>query len=138
MFAKLLDFRSRPKVDSGADAAQRAGELFASGVNCAQAVLQAVSGRKDEELMQMAKIFGGGIAGSKCLCGAVTGGAMALALAGRDKEGDRLVRGFREKFGATCCSVLSRKYVWKSREHLANCRFLAEEAARTAEEIIRR
>ncbi len=136
MLKKLFAARKR-KPCGPVEPSQKAGALFASGLNCAQAVLQAVSGRDDEELMRMAKIFGGGIAGSKCLCGAVTGGAMALALAGREKEGERLVKEFRSKFGVTCCSVLSRPYVWKSKEHLKNCRLLTEEAARIAAEILR-
>lgn len=131
-------FRLRPEKETPADedTGARAGRYFASGMNCAQAVLKATTGRNDPELMTMAEAFGGGIAGSKCLCGAVTGGVMALALKGKGKKADDLVREFKESFRVTCCSVLSRPYEWKSRDHLANCRRITEETARMVERML--
>lgn len=119
------------------DDGERAGRLFASGLNCAQAVLQATSGTDDPDLLRMADAFGGGVGGSKCLCGAVTGGAMALGLLGKGNLAGQLVSAFREKNKVTCCSVLSRPYRWKSPEHQANCRRLIEETAELTAALLR-
>jgi len=106
-----------------------AGRLFAGGLNCAQAVLRAAAGVDDPALMALAKPFGGGIGGSKCLCGAVSGGVMALGLRGKGEKAGELVRLFKERNRVTCCASLSQPYRWKSGEHLANCRRLTEETA---------
>jgi C_GCAxxG_C_C family probable redox protein len=116
--------------------AEKAGVLFDGGYNCAQAVLQATTGRSDPELLAMAEAFGGGIGESGCLCGAVTGGIMALGLAGHPERGGQLVAGFREQFRTTCCRGLSKDYQWLSREHLANCRRLTVAAAVMVEELL--
>jgi C_GCAxxG_C_C family probable redox protein len=116
--------------------AKRAGELFASGLNCAQAVLQATTGIDDPRMMEMAKAFGGGVGGSKCLCGAVSGGVMALGWSGQGKKSARLIEAFRESNRVTCCVALSRPYEWKSREHLANCRTITEETATIVERLL--
>jgi C_GCAxxG_C_C family probable redox protein len=107
----------------------KAGELFASGLNCAQAVLQATTGIDDPGVMGMAEPFGGGIGGSKCVCGALSGGVMALGLGGRGKQAPKLVEAFKQRQRVTCCVALSKSYRWKSREHLANCRRITEETA---------
>ncbi len=136
MLARLL--RSQEKtIAAEEDVALRAGRYFASGMNCAQAVLKATTGRDDAELMAVAKAFGGGVGNSKCLCGAVNGGVMALALAGKGKRAADLMAAFREKNGAACCSALTRQYQWKSREHLENCRRLTEETAALVGELLK-
>ncbi|NJC88523.1 MAG: C_GCAxxG_C_C family protein [Desulfuromonas sp.] len=111
------------------DCAEQAGILYDGGYNCAQAVLQAATGRNDPELLAMAKAFGGGIGKSGCLCGAVTGGVMALGLNGKPELGGQLVAAFREEFRTTCCRALSKDYQWLSREHKVNCRRLTVAAA---------
>ena len=117
-------------------AGKRAGELFASGLNCAQAVLQATTGIDDPRMMEMAKPFGGGIGGTKCLCGAISGGVMALGLSGKGSRADKLTAAFKERYRVTCCVALSRPYEWKSREHLANCRKITEETAAIVERLL--
>lgn len=117
-------------------AGEAAGRLFASGSNCAQAVLRAVTGTASPELLQIAKAFGGGIGGSKCLCGAVSGGVMALGLRGREKMSGQLVSDFRAANGATCCAALSRNYRWNSPEHRANCRRITEQTAATVARLL--
>ena len=113
--------------------ADRAGRLFDDGMNCTQSVLQATTGVSDPQLLEMAEAFGGGVGDSKCLCGAVTGGVMALGLSGRGKLAGSLVAFFRQRNKVTCCASLSAKYRWMSSEHLANCRRLTvETAAETA------
>jgi len=129
MLARILKIGKR-REDAGPEtAAERAGELFATGLNCAQAVLQATTGVDDPGMMGMAEAFGGGVGGSKCLCGAVSGGVMALGLKGKGNKAGRLVEAFKERHRVTCCVALSRPYKWKSREHLANCRRITEETA---------
>jgi len=119
------------------ESAEKAGVLFDGGYNCAQAVLQATTGRSDPELLAMAEAFGGGIGDSGCLCGAVTGGVMALGLEGRCDRSGALVAAFRKDFQTTCCRGLSKDYQWLSREHLANCRRLTTATAAMVEELLR-
>lgn len=136
MLAKLLKFRRPPAT--GDNAREDAGRLFAGGQNCAQAVFEATTGRNDPEILKMAEAFGGGIGGSKCLCGAVTGGVMALGLCGKGDRAQELVTAFKGRFGMTCCAGLSRPFKWKSREHLANCRQITEETAQLVADLLKR
>jgi C_GCAxxG_C_C family probable redox protein len=118
--------------------AEKAGLLFDGGYNCAQAVLQATTGRSDPEMLAMAKAFGGGIGESGCLCGAVTGGVMALGLLGAGERNGALVAAFRQEFRTTCCRGLSKDYRWMSRAHKANCRKLTVAAAAMVEQLLQR
>lgn len=127
MLARILRFRRHPAETS--DVREIACRLFDAGYNCAQAVLGATLDTRNSEMLAMAEPFGGGVGGSRCLCGAVSGGAMALGLKGRGHLAGRLVDAFRERNRVTCCSVLTRSFSWKSREHLANCRRLTGETA---------
>jgi C_GCAxxG_C_C family probable redox protein len=135
MLARLFP-SARNKSNPDESVRDRAGRLFASGLNCSQAVLQAAAGVEDPELMAMAKAFGGGIGGSKCLCGAISGGVMALGLKGNGGMSGELVELFKERHRVTCCSALSRPYKWKSGEHLANCRKLTEDTAEMVEKLL--
>jgi C_GCAxxG_C_C family probable redox protein len=128
--------RARNTAARAAGCAAKAGALFDGGYNCAQAVLQAVTGRSDPELLTMAEAFGGGIGESGCLCGAVTGGVMALALSGQPGRGGELVAAFRAEFRTTCCRGLTKNYQWLSPEHLANCRGLTVAAAAMVERLL--
>ncbi len=127
-------FSSPPAADLAVG--ERAGEWFDRGLNCAQAVLCAHCGELDPQLMAIGKSFGGGIAGAKCLCGAVSGGVMALSIKGKGTQSDKLVAAFRKKHRMTCCSGLSKSYRWKSPEHRANCRMLTVSAAELVEKIL--
>jgi len=122
MIGALRRRRARQAAARVDDCAAKAGALYDGGYNCAQAVLQASTGRSDPELLAMAEAFGGGIGASGCLCGAVTGGVMALGLKGQGARSGELVAAFREEFRTTCCRGLSKDYRWLSREHKANCR----------------
>jgi len=137
VLAKLIR-RSRPSSPAGQNETvpEKAGRLFAKGMNCTQAVLQSTTGIDDPKMMEMADAFGGGIGDSKCLCGALSGGVMALGLSGRKKKAGKLVKLFRQAHGVTCCSALSRSYKWNSREHLANCRKITEETAAMVEKLL--
>lgn len=66
------------------DVSQVAAELFASGYNCAQSVLMALSGPLGLDAQAAARLatgFGMGMARGG-VCGAVSGAVMALGLAG--------------------------------------------------------
>ena len=122
MIGALRRRRARQAAARVDDCAAKAGALYDGGYNCTQSVLQASTGRSDPELLAMAEAFGGGIGASGCLCGAVTGGVMALGLKGQGARSGELVAAFREEFRTTCCRGLSKDYRWLSREHKANCR----------------
>ena len=122
--------------DKYTNAAERAGELFDRGYNCAQAVLQATTGREDPELVNLTEGFAGGIGNTGCLCGAITGGVMALGLAGKADASERLMTEFKDNFRTTCCKGLSKDHQWLSKEHLANCRQITMKTAAITEKLL--
>lgn len=126
----------RARAIQGGTAGERAGRLFDSGLNCSQAVLKANNGEVDQSLLEMSGAFGGGIGGSKCLCGAVSGGVIALGLAGQGRLAGKLVTSFTARNKVTCCKALSAPYRWKSPEHLVNCRRLTVETAEEVERLL--
>jgi len=134
MLARILKFRKT--IQESETVREKAGRLFDSGLNCAQAVLQATTGIEDPRMIEMAKPFGGGIGGSKCLCGAVSGGVLALGWNGKGNRADKLVAAFKESHQFTCCVALSKGYKWKSREHLSNCRRITEETAGIVDRLL--
>jgi C_GCAxxG_C_C family probable redox protein len=95
---------------------------FHSGFHCAEAisktVLEIFSGNPQPEAIKVASGFGGGIAGStEELCGAFTGGVIALGhLLGREQPGDDLrecgaltkefKRKFLDEFGSLNCQTI--------------------------------
>lgn len=131
---RLLKKRPSPVEEDGAG--ERAGRLFDGGLNCTQSVLQATIGIDDPKIMQMADAFGGGIGDSGCLCGAVTGGVMALGFSGKGKKAARLMEDFKKAHRTTCCRGLSAPYKWLSREHLANCRRLTADTAERVAQLL--
>jgi C_GCAxxG_C_C family probable redox protein len=138
MFGPLRRRRAQQAAAKIDNCAEKAGALFDGGYNCAQAVLEATTGRSDPELLAMAEAFGSGIGESGCLCGAVTGGVMALGLMGKGESNGELVAAFRNEFRTTCCRGLSKEYRWMSREHLANCRRLTVGAADMVEKLLKK
>lgn len=134
MFFKLL--KRQPEPIPGESCGELAGRLFAAGRNCAEAVVLAATGSDDPRLLALAKPFGGGIGGSKCLCGAISGGVLALGYRGRGERAGALVKQFKAAHRVTCCSALSKPYVWKSPEHLANCRRITETTAALVAELL--
>ena len=99
--------------------AAEAERLYRSGkMHCAEAVLASVKNRFSPELgdevVRLAAGFGGG-SGSGCICGAVSGGTMALGLVmdGDKKGASALTRElhswFKSEYGATCCKILTAK-----------------------------
>jgi C_GCAxxG_C_C family probable redox protein len=96
-------------------------EVMAAGGNCAQAVLGVFceeSGLAQEKAMKLAGGFGAGMARRQEVCGAVTGGIMAIGLRhGPENAGDgeakertyRLARELMSRFEAERGSCLCRE-----------------------------
>lgn len=99
--------------------ASEAEELYRSGaMHCAEAVLASVKNEfvphVPDEIVRLAAGFGGG-SGAGCICGAVSGGTMALGLV---MDGDKkavaamtkeLHAWFKGEYRVTCCKVLTAK-----------------------------
>jgi len=95
-----------------------AEELYRSGkYHCAEAVVESVrrkySPATPEAVIATVSGFGGG-SGSGCICGAVSGGTVALGLVlGDKKQTTHLTRElhswFKEKYGVTCCKTIRKE-----------------------------
>lgn len=138
--------------------AKRSEELFQSGLCCAESVLQAVSesrGIKSELIPKIATGLCAGIARTGGICGAVSGGVLALGLvtgrsSGKEsrEENDRLVRRFlsacEAKFGSTNCEKLigcrldtpEGQAFFKQHNLREKCAGFTREAARVASEML--
>jgi C_GCAxxG_C_C family probable redox protein len=98
---------------------QEAEGLYRSGTHhCAEAVLEAI--RKNftpevpEAVIGAVSGFGGG-SGTGCICGAVSGGTVALGLVLNDKKAathltKELHIWFKEKYGVTCCKSIRQTH----------------------------
>lgn len=136
--------------------AKDAEELFRGGFFCSEAVLSSIRTNFaidiPEDVIAMASGFPVGIGRSKCLCGAVSGGVMALGLVlGRTKQNDPKFEGtlsaskelhdwFKENNGknALCCRILTREFDMGQGEHKEQCiRFTGMVAGKVAEILIR-
>jgi C_GCAxxG_C_C family probable redox protein len=103
------------------DRAEKAAADFGKGFNCSQAVLGAFAAETglDKKLaMKVSSGFGGGVARSGDICGAVTGAIMALGLKFFSTEADiqqakaevyKIVNEFRERFKKRHGSILCRE-----------------------------
>lgn len=129
---------SRRRLPASASVAERAGAYYDRGYNCAQSVLMATTGREDPELLEICNAFGNGLQGSGCLCGAVNGGVVALAILGERGRTADLVAAFRSRHRSTCCKALTAPYRWNSPEHLASCRVLTVAAAEEVARLVKR
>ena len=99
------------------DHAQKAGDLFYEGYNCAQAVFCAfsdITGYDQDTSARMASSFGGGLGRLRETCGAVSAAALVLGIVyGYDNPADyeakkrhyELVRQFAERFKAKNASI---------------------------------
>jgi len=110
--------KAQPSLD-GLESAERcqlqAEALYRSGrYHCAEAVLEAIrrefTPKTPEAVVATVSGFGGG-SGSGCICGAVSGGTVAIGLVVQDKKATtHLTRElhiwFRERFGVTCCKTI--------------------------------
>jgi C_GCAxxG_C_C family probable redox protein len=139
---------------------EEAKRNFNSGFNCAESVLLAISHqsgykRSESFIPRMATGFGGGIGRNGDVCGALSGGVMALGLAlGRDNAeqsrdlcysaADRFYSDFVKEFGSCRCRELTgidlktaegpREH--RERIHEERCNPIVAWAARKVDEII--
>ena len=130
---------------------KKAGELFGSGYNCAQSVAGAFAedfGASIDMVANIASSFGGGIAGRREMCGAVSGMLIALGLAKGDYDKSspeakqehyalcrKAMEMFEEKLGTLICS--KRLEMNKMGENnVYTCREVCEVAADVVAEII--
>ncbi len=101
------------------DPSEIAGSLFDRNFNCAQSVFAAFAvrlGMNESTMLKMASPFGGGVARRGQVCGAVSGGLLALGLArGADdpsgKEaayqlGQQFLTRFESRHGSILCRDL--------------------------------
>lgn len=133
-----------------------AEELFRGGFFCSEAVVSSMRSNFEldipEWVISMASGFPVGIGRSKCLCGAVSGGVMALGLFfGRTKQGDPKVEKnlevakelhdyFKEANGknALCCRILTKEFDMGKGEHKEQCiAFTGLVAEKVAQIVIR-
>lgn len=132
---------------------QAARGLFLSRKHlCAEAVLLALNreldgGLSDAQAAALASGLPLGLGGAGCLCGAVSGAALALGLflagpGGRLYRRDvrrasrELHRLFSEAHGSTCCRVLTKKLKDDRQAHFRQCADLTGFAAREAARLI--
>ncbi|ADO76601.1 C-GCAxxG-C-C family protein [Halanaerobium praevalens] len=118
----------------------RRGDYF-----CSEAVITTINNALgqpfDPAIVKMASGFPIGIGKSKCLCGAVSGGVMALGLAyGREKPGAEMPDSFPNNaalhnyiintYGSTCCRVLTKDFPdFKSEARAKHCIQITGEVA---------
>ncbi len=130
--------------------------LFRGGFFCSEAVVSSIRSNFEldipEWVISMASGFPVGIGRSKCLCGAVSGGVMALGLFfGRTQQGDPKVEKnlevakelhdyFKEANGknALCCRILTKEFDMGKGEHKEQCiAFTGLVAEKVAQIVIR-
>jgi len=110
--------KKKPSLE-GAELAEfcqiEAEALYRSGkYHCAEAVMETIrrnySPTTPETVVAAVSGFGGG-SGSGCICGAVSGGTVAMGLVLQDKKAvthltRELHTWFKEKYGVTCCKTI--------------------------------
>lgn len=89
--------------------------LYRSGkYHCAEAVMEAIrrhfAPQVPESVVAGVSGFGGG-SGSGCICGAVSGGTVAIGMVLQDKKATshltrELHTWFKETYGVTCCKII--------------------------------
>lgn len=123
------------------------GEFF-----CSEAVVHTINELLgwpySEDVVRMASAFPIGMGKSGCLCGAVSGGAMALGMAYGRKHGEpmnekmfpiakELHDYIKNLYGSTCCRVLTMNYEFASPERKAHCvKITGEVAAWVASKLL--
>ena len=88
---------------------EKARGLHKQGYNCCQSVVMAYIDKlpiKPEDAMNVAAPFGRGLAGTREVCGRVSGMAMVCGLAGHTADVRPLIEKFREAEGDIVCGRL--------------------------------
>lgn len=140
------------KVRTDAEAYFQQGNFY-----CSEAIVASVrdniAPEMPEALIAAASGFPVGVGKSKCMCGAVSGGVLALGyIFGRTGPStpadpksvktlalaNELQQAFRDSHRVLCCSVQTRGMDMAGGEHKAQCvKFTGEMAAKTAEIVAR-
>lgn len=135
---------------------QNAEELFRSGTYfCSEAVLQTINEALNkpysEDVVRLASGFPVGMGKAGCLCGAVSGGQMALGMVYGRVEGEPMQdkmfdisKGLhdyiRDEYKSTCCRVITRQWAgddFKSEGRKNHCITITGKVARwVANELI--
>ena len=88
---------------------ERAKALHRQGCNCCQSVVMAYADRlpiDTEAAMNVSAPFGRGLAGTREVCGCVSGMAMVCGLTGHAGDARQLIEKFREEEGDIVCGRL--------------------------------
>lgn len=98
------------------DVAESAAKMFGSGYNCAQSVATALAekaGLDPDALKALAAPFGGGVARTRNVCGAVSGMLMILGASHPDMDKTEIyalsreaMARFESEFGSVICAKL--------------------------------
>lgn len=125
---------------------EHALDCWQRGFNCAESVMRGACRAERIDLspqtLKVATPFGGGVGRSEDICGALTGGVLAIGVVlGRTEPTEDKLKSydaakelhdwFEKRFGSTLCMVLNRGD-FKSPEHKKRCTRFVEEAAREA------
>ena len=148
-----MDFKKEVSVKK---IAKDAEELFRGGFFCSEAVVSSIRTNFEldlpEEIVAMASGFPVGIGRSKCLCGAVSGGVMALGIFfGRTVQNDikveknlEVAKELHDYFkvangkNVLCCRILTKEFDMASGEHKEQCiHFTGLVAGKVAEIVVR-
>ncbi len=127
----------------------KAEELFRSGTFfCSEAVVSVLNQYMDypygDDVVRLASSFPIGMGKAQCLCGAVSGGQMALGMAYGRLEGEAMqakmfpvAKALHDHvvkdYGATCCRVITRQWAgdnFASPERKAHCIHITGDVAR--------
>lgn len=153
MTRKVEEGASMPatKRVSNQEIERTARERFRSGYVCAEvistAVLEALGSEPPGAVARCASAFCGGVGGtSQELCGAFTGGVIALGyLLGRERPGESLAecgelirefrRGFLSEFGSLNCSTLLDGFASQDNPQMA-CVQLTARAAQMLSDLL--
>ncbi|MCC7571517.1 C-GCAxxG-C-C family protein [Candidatus Micrarchaeota archaeon] len=133
--------------------------LFDAGYNCAESIFSAGAkclGMDEKSFSRIATGFGGGLSGTKSVCGAFTGAVMVLgAKFGRTDLTDgralitgkvqELSRAFIDKFGSTnCYSLTGLDFTspedmnrYKNKVHREICKEIVSFTARKLSELLK-
>ena len=87
----------------------KARALHKQGCNCCQSVVMAYADKlpiKPEDAMNVAAPFGRGLAGTREVCGCVSGMAMVCGLTGHNADVRPLIEKFRAEEGDIVCGRL--------------------------------
>ncbi|EQK42616.1 oxidoreductase [Paraclostridium bifermentans] len=123
------------------------GEFF-----CSEAVVKTINDELgkpfSDEVTKLASGFPIGVGKSGCLCGAVSGGVMALGMVYGRCHGEAMNEDMfkhaadlhdriKELYKSTCCRVMTRNFEFQSPERKAHCiKITGEVAAYIAEKLI--